>query len=317
VAYVSGTVTADELSALAANAPILCVKNALDDRAADSKWTTTGTDAGADISEAGYEAHKAHGRYSAVPTRAADQAPDVSAVYLNVNLTDTLGNLIDMVAILGHNFGDVAGTVTVEVMIDDNSNFDNGTGTRKVLATFTPTTNQRLVSLDLNAADERYTNVKWLRVKVSSTSPFNATNVLPHIGYLLLGRRRQLSAKGNEPITLLSLSTKKKVFTADDGSTSDFVSAERRATGRFAWTSQLGSDKFSMDDYQTLLSWYREGGHKRAFLWIEDPTAAPAYAPWAKTGASYGFEGTQTSDVYDIGLSWGEQKPYVDPEANP
>lgn len=319
--YSADTVSSSEQSAQAADKPILCAKNALDDRSAisgDPKWTTDGLSTGTDVTDPIYPASMAYDRFIHAATRPTDQS--VNTYHFNMKLDDSLGNVIDMFALLGHNLGtlatDTGSTISLTVTIDDNGSFNNSGGNRvNIVSESSVTSDQRIVILSLAGAFGSYTDVQWIRVTITATggTGFSGTD-LPRFSEILLGKRRQLSSKPNAPHDPYNLQTMTYSFVTDDGTETNKVRGSRQAIIEADWTAS-DSDPFTLDDAATLLSWWRDCNGHKAGLWVGNPNSDQNYAHWVKPPRKLARPFVE-AQIRPIKLVLTECKEYVDVEVN-
>lgn len=175
--WTSAALRSDESTALAADKPMVLAPTPPPDTAV--RWTTTGTQAGADKTLTGYPAARFNDGFPHLLTK-----PNAAAAtnYINMDF-GTSGLEFDAIAIMGHNF-DTISLTTVQLELDDGSPPDGTFGAVESLTALT------LVGSDdrvLQLFSLRYSDVRYARLKLVA-----AGAVTPQIGELLILRRTQL-----------------------------------------------------------------------------------------------------------------------------
>lgn len=307
MAWSSAALTADEVTYAAANKPILVGIQALESPQI-ARWDADGdASGGGDISATGFPARWSYDRRTGKRTKPNAGAATQYLVYqLNASPDD-----VDCAFIQDHNFGTI-GALTVTLEIADVATFTGGTF--QTLATWTPgTSNNRLASLSLKHTGSvalRYSGLSYVRIKTTGGSH------TPEIGEVWLGRRRQLKHKPNEPYADLAnhFIGSQRLFETKSG----LPAVSVRHRGRRVLDARVNP---SDTTYHTAVrSWFRDTNWgTRAFVWVEDPAAAPA---------SYNLVRLDQPDLYfplisgtaerEFTIKALEQGPdFLDPELNP
>ena len=321
MAYASTTKSAAEQTAQAADKTLFVTRNTLRSLAADPAWTTG---AGASADASGYSASFACDGIADNPTHPAVQSPTVSTYRWTANLTTSpngVDNVIDSVAILGHNFHTIArqlsATITVNVEIANSSAFDAG-HQYLLLYQWTVTgayTCPRLVALNLTSNYGRYTAVPWLRVVVASTVAFDGDH-LPEIGEVFAGRSRQLGRRPDRPWDPRSSTTQLSRQRAKTGAVSTYELYSHVSDAKLLYSAHDGTDNATnLDDVATLESWYQDTYAGRdPFVFVDSPNTSPAQAQLVALDPP-----TRKLDFFDINIGQIEiplleYPPFLGPE---
>lgn len=310
MAYVIGTVTTPELVAEDADKPLFVGTNVLDDQTVDPEWRTSGSWAtGTDITDGGAATNR---RLSdrGMRSPARPNSGSYTTVYLILDLvagTDS-EHTIDVVAILGHNFRFLPGTVTVSLELSDSSSF----ASPHVAETWTgPFTDARLIALSLGGGlSERYTNVRYARLKLVTTNGPGFT-VAPSISELILGRRRQMSYQGNRPFLDDPQGSDNDDFQAANRSTTRYNLSEGFSDRTREW-QYGGADSAGLVQRDELRSLWNECGRgKNPILYIEHPSSDPGVAHYYLIDPAV-FEPEYVGPIEQtVSLSFKEQPPFV------
>lgn len=268
MAYSTGSVSAGNQSAIAANKPLFMVSKTAAGMAqalARSEWRTTGSfSSGSDQTATGYSTARSYDHFPAVETM-----PDNSTTpnYLIFDF-GTPGIAFDSVAIVGHNFGSMLTTVSVDIEIANDTAFSSGLRTIGTIASMTA---GRVCWLSLGipagASFEAYTGVQYARVKMTGIDR------VPTIGQVVFGTRYQMSQRSNVPYDDQEFHSNVVDFVSQGGHLSRYVRHSGRRDFNLAWTP-TGADAYGLDDLTTLRSWFAaiEYGSK-PFLFIDQPEA--------------------------------------------
>lgn len=175
MAWSSAALSADELAQMAADKPILGGSQVLED-ATDAQWRQSGSFAsGSDETDSDWPARRAYDRQDYLQTR-PDSSQNTWYMIFQLPAVE-----FDFLAIFNHGMG--GETVSAEVA-DDNAFSTNLQEIYSVTAG-----GGRIVSFSLKHTGSdalRYSSVDYFRLKVVGT------NILPRLGEIWLGRRRQL-----------------------------------------------------------------------------------------------------------------------------
>ena len=227
-----------------------------------SEWRTGGSfAAGADATDANYQARRAYDGFTDLATR-----PNAAGVtwYYMIDAS-TAGVTFDGAMILGHNFGTIGG-LTVTLQISDSSTFVTNLID---IAVWTPgTSNVRLVDLVLESGGEtaqRYSTVPYVRLKITGTSG------VPEIGELVLFKRMQLQYKPSIPYDDQKLWQNSGQFLSASGVRQDYV---RSRAGRRLEASLTVTSTAKIAEVRTWFDDTQQG--TRPFVWSENPNSAPS-----------------------------------------
>lgn len=251
--------SSNETTWLADGKPLLGHNAALEARVAGNvtaKWVTGGTWAGSDVTDSAYPASRALDDLTQLPTRP-------TSTYTTIYLLFDFGSAgidFDAVGIIGHNAASGS-----SVQYDLQHADDNAYSTNLVtLATFNPSDNGRLVDLTIDGAAQRYSGVRYARLKITAGGAYK-----PEISEVLFIRRRQLEFAPFRPY--------------DSGELVQSSSAWRSESGaRVAYTRNSGQRALNAPffvrstELTGLKAWrrsIREGAD--GFVWIEDPSSSP------------------------------------------
>lgn len=253
MAFGSGALTANEIADFAADKPLAAVQTV--PMGSDVRWTEVGTFVATDRTDADYPTSWAYDGYPDYKTQ-----PDSTAASTWYLIYDFgAGNEIDLdcAFIIGHNFGTLSLT-TVQVEIADDSLF---TVNLTTIADFgSPADDTRLVDYSLNAL--RYTNIRYLRLKLSRGSNFT-----PEIGELFLGRRRQLGRKPDRPFDDYARARRASVAETLGGKTHSVLHYDGKFMLEASWI---------LDDATYVSDWKAFGqACTGPFVWSYDPTTYP------------------------------------------
>lgn len=276
MAWVSASLTADEVAAAAANCPMLIGTNILDRSTVPSEWRVSGSWAsGADVTESGSPTRLAYDRIQKLPTRASVVGATEISLMFKLSPGSTPAASFDMVAILGHNFDLISNLTNVRVEIADDTAFSTRL---QVVTAWTSFTKQRLIDVDINdglTALQRFSAVDYLRVRCTASSAFT---VLPKIGELICGRRRQLPFKANTPFLNQPLISESADFKSPSGNTVRHANFKGAANGAYSWTLGRFPGGTLEAEVQWRAFWDDIDHGEKPFLYIENPGAAPATA---------------------------------------
>lgn len=185
---------------------------------------------------------------------------------------------IDAVAILGHNFADLPGTITVGLYIADNEAFSsNLAGIASWVLSGSGKTSRRLVDLELGSAPgNRYSGVRYGGLLIQTDSTFSASEP-PRIGELFLGRTRALARQPDRPGDVYRRVSDVGWIGSDDGDASGYSRAVGRRELDLTWTSDendaLGDDLATWDE---IFEDTEDG--TQPFVFIPHPTTDPTDA---------------------------------------
>jgi len=265
--YTSAELSAADIASAAADRPILLGRNWVRG-INDLDWRTTGRfDTGSDAPDAAGPTSYAYDDHDHRQTYPASAQ---TIWYLLIDLGDTDPGIVDTVVILNHNLGTLT-NVQTDIQIADNNAFNSNLIT---VATQTPTTDKRLVFpalFDTGSVARRYSDVRWMRIKFGAGG-----GVVPRVGEVIIGRRRQLKHKPLLPLEKLGYRGSQQRSEAGSGASTSysFYKGRRKISHTYpahedAYKSDLEAFFVSDTDYGTL-----------PFIMIPDPATAPTDAIW-------------------------------------
>lgn len=292
------------------DAPVFIARNVLWNQDVAAEWRTTGSWAsGSDVTAAGQLTSRASDGKLNEFTSPSDQTS--SAYYLMWQLTTP--NFFDAVTILGHNWADLNGTVTIRMQIDTVNNFASPT----TLFTTAPTINGRYANWDFGAASVTHEDYVYLRLQILSTETFTT---MPRVSEVMLGQRRQMGRKGDRPYVERATGSDSERFRAGSGASVDYVHSEGGDVLPRIWRPFDGNDvTIGLDDSQTLVDFWRDCGRgTKAFAYAENPSSDQSGVHWMKASEGSRLEERKVGpNMYAMGISMEEESPFLDPERNP
>lgn len=271
--YAATTVSAAEQAARARDVPNLVANNVLERYVALPQWRVSGSWAsGTDISDNDtYPVWRAFDRQAHLYTQPTTVNGETEVSFLlDLTAGTTDADTIDSAFVVGHNFHLLGGNLSVTLDISDVNTFSGADPSTLTLVTWTnPTTSQRFGTQNFVTTQARYTSVRYLRLRIRKTSG-TFSSVIPKIGELWIGRRRQLGRFPKTPWDEASTQSSFADFVADGGTR---VRYAKNRGGRvlepsfWATTSDGGIDTIT-----TLRAWWNdcEQGTK-ASLFVESP----------------------------------------------
>jgi hypothetical protein len=166
----------------------------------------------------------------------------------------------DCVFLIGHNAGTLSLVNDLVLEVADNNDF---TGNLTSVANFgTPTDDTRLADLTMNGGNNRIT-AQFIRLKFDKTG----TNIIPEIGELILGRRRQLEWKPDRPFDDSRMRDRSATSTTKGGISHKTIWSRRQCILDAQW---LIDDSTYESDWQQF---YRDADG--SFVWCYDPNTTP------------------------------------------
>ena len=280
-------------------------------------WTLSGNYLlGEDITAIGFPTNRASDGHVNVITKPATFSNTTISLVWRVKLT--AGHNVDTVGILGHNFDDLPGTVSISIDFDNVNNF---TGVNLGVATATIADAKRLIFDNLDdegVPNRQYILPEYIRIKITSTSALGGSGAIPQIGMVIMGRRKQLSVKPDRPYEPTPMQSNVVTTVFDDGDETEFVLAERLAVIPVSWQFENLPNVGDLNDPATLLAFWRDtkGGSKK-FLWCENPFTDVRFAHFAKMQSPSFTQPFETFRKRLSGFTIKEMPPAVDVEFNP
>lgn len=278
MAYTAADLTADELTRLTANKPIISSKNK-GYPFTSAEWNGTGL-VGTNINDAAYPTSRSVDGHLPLITRPASVQP--TAMFLVFRFPSP-GIDFDFVVISKHNALSLGTDPNVLVFIADDGNFSVNALT---VASFSPvTTSKRLVNVKLqdNGAGtfRRYTGVEYARVKFSW---LGGGSFKPELGEVFFGRRRQLPRNPDVPWNDKRETSRVSDFETRSGLRTRFVFNKGRAERSAFMPLDSDADIAMMDSW-----WDDTEEGTEPFFWIENPNTTPSAYLMRNEEAAYNF----------------------------
>jgi len=273
---IKGSVSAGDQSAVAADKPLFIATNAAEFPQQTPQWRTGGNWAsGSDDTAAGYSGRRAYDRQPQNQTKATTSGTTFYLLFdLHTTSTDpSIGEAatIDAVAVLNHNLGTLltgADTATVSVQISETLSF---TINYTIASRAGINTDERIIFYNLGVPEggsfETYTGVRYARLKIETTTSI----IPPSIGQVILGRRRQVSARPDVPYDDQALASNTTDFVSESGTITRYTRYSGGRTFAPTWTP-TGSDAYSLDDVTTIRQWFEDCSYgSKPFLYVDKP----------------------------------------------
>lgn len=278
MAWTSAAISSDEITAKGRGYPMLLGTNVLERYNELPQWRTSGVwSLGADSTSSAGPTRLAFDRVGLSQTfSVASGATTVSLIF---DLTTSASTSFDTIVILGHNFPSVVnlGEVSVDIANDDAFGAGN---VNNIVAwasasdwTATNGNPKRLIGTNLQngvTSPVRFSNVQYLRLKFDVS--IGVFTTLPKVGELWVGRRRQLTLKGEIPFADRPYNGEGATFRSQSGNAirhSLFSGASDRSV-----TFNTGGTAIGALDSTTQLRLFASDTNygAKSFLYIEDPS---------------------------------------------
>lgn len=308
----SNTLGSDELSALAADLPVFVPTNILRTSTVDPEWRTSGSWAsGSDQTNGSAYGWLAYDGKATTQTRPTTTG-SYTAISLLFDLTSSSGETgqIDSIAILNHNYADIAQLTGVYVEIDTANDFATNNET---IASWTSFDSQRLVTFtvsDGTSSPRRLDSVQYLRIRHTFSS---APSVAPTLGEVIVGRRFQFASKGNVAFPEYPLHS----MVSSHQSYSGVNTRHERYAGKFeaslSWT--LGGALYSgIDRTANALGVVRRSNYGvYPVLYCEDPTTSPRDSRLVYIGTDTNI--MQMGPLHrEVSFAFDEEPPFLEAE---
>lgn len=262
------------------------------------KWSATEDTAATDIAAVGFPASRAIDGFWVRPTK-----PNTGATVHHL-LFETSGATVDAAVVLGHNFEDAGGAVTVELATADDAAF---TSNRAVIATLTKTWTDARRAV-LLAGSDQYTNVDRISLKITAPSSF-----VPEVSEVFVGQRHQVATQPLPPYDDRALRADVRKLRASSG----VVTIVKRATGQLATKVDLllegTTERSELRDYFAGTDYGAQ-----PFVFVPKPLSEPQRAyvlepvngfRVANTRPPYTFR--HTFDAVEMGPYWENDRAAV------
>jgi hypothetical protein len=274
--YVTTPVAAAELVPLTFGVPFLMGTSLLESYQVQPEWRVSGSWASgtniADPTRSTLWGFDRRGHLGTGSTSINGQT-EVSYICDLVEGTDA-AHTLDTVFIWNHTFRLLGTNTRITLEIADSSDFVTN---NRVLATWDDPDDRPLLAFHLNGLgmdiDRRYTNVRYLRLRLRKTSGTFGAN-LPTFGELWCGRRRQLWYFPDVPIDFRSESADVVDFESKSGNRTRYVRSRGRR--RFNLVLRSGGVAEQVNQEQTLRDWFSdcyEGSRPSVFVIDTDDSA--------------------------------------------
>lgn len=265
MAYSNADIGADEVARAALDKPLLAIQ-ALPVSPTVVRWTEVGATTSTDRSLLGTNPPwRAYDGYPHYITKPDSTASNVWYLVFDFGA----GNEIefDCAFIIGHNFGTIGGLDDIPIEVDDSGAFGTALEIGNFAAGGAPTDDTRIALLTLKddgSVAERWSNVRYVRLKISNSGGGNFT---PEVSEFILGRRRQLEYKPTRPFDDVSL---------------HHQSARAETEGGVKHITRYNSNKFLLDGtFKTDTAAYASDLEeflktvRGTFVWVYDPNSSP------------------------------------------
>lgn len=283
MAFTGVALSAGEISAFAADKPILIGKNALEDRVQDSSWQIVEEEAIAtDLATTGFETGFAADGQHGVVTK-----PDTNAslsYYFKMELTETVNlvdNGIDGLGIFGHNFNALTNqsggpyVIVLDLQISNNADY---TAKTSIMGRTLPSGGDNrlpVVEYTLIGGFARWRKVRHIQLKITTTNPAGFGVDVPEIGQIVLAHRRQMSRQPLDPWDPRPWGAEQSQFRSDSGSSANYEFNAGGIITRPRWHPNPDDTVHNLDDTVTLQKFWRDVNYgPKTFYWTEKPFSA-------------------------------------------
>jgi hypothetical protein len=316
MAWSVADVPAADRASLASDKPLAITTNAVGPFSAVTpfQWSIVGGSfADADVSDPDFSTRRLCDGYGYLPSKPNASLSGMFRAWAMLRL-DT-SKPFDCAVILGHNFGALcAAGVLVTLEIADNDTF--GTNLTKLyqwgdVGAYV-TTNRRLTSYSLipiggGSAAQAISGAAYARIKVQ-TSDSTDFLVLPSIGEIILGRRRQLRRGGQHPNNYGSLKSASFDFVPKGGARTRYPAAKGQAYFNHRFTPAASAE---ISVFDSIFSDCDYG--QKPLVWVEKPTTEPSKA---LHGFGDSVKEKPLVDAYEVEyrINFEESSPFYETE---
>lgn len=271
----------------------------------DARWNADGNFATAADNNATYPPRRAYDSQSHIDTRSNTAVTSGNPQWLIFDAgTGEVFADFDCVMIGGHNLG--TNSATCNLYVANGANVSAGTQ----IATWSPSDDKRLVSLDLddaaNANPQRFTGARYVGIQITVLSgSFN-----PRIGEVWLGRRRQLSNNfrtGHNPDQAMSIITE---YESQSGVVQAYIGARdrRMVSGNYVTNTSAKAS--------TVIAIYSDSDDAtKPVVYVPDPNSAATTAYVMRLNKGTLMGGSQdSSTIRNWSFNMREAAPFFDRE---
>lgn len=271
------SLSASETAGLAADAPILVGANALE-LTEDERWSSVGSFVGGVTDEQAPAALARDGR--GAPSTAP--FPDGTAEPESWSLMWALpvnNRGVDLVGVFNTNLASIVSSVggTIEVRLEtaDNSTFTIGT---TVLRLWTLTTAAPGIDRLVGLLTQRARGQRWFRLRFtipSGTWPVTPS-LVPSVGEVWLGHRRQMPFRPQRPVDFEATDGAEDVVTSGGGLQVGAVDFRERGVFDLRW--RLRQDASGVEARDVMRAWWRDTRGGGRGLLLPRPSSEPGRA---------------------------------------
>jgi hypothetical protein len=306
MAWSSAALASYETSRLALDKPLVAVQT-IPASPTHCKWVDEGQIGAGDVttwtdrSASANPARRSHDGYPGYITKHSGATTD-DIYYLAFDFGATI--TFDCVFLIGHNAGTLSLVNDLVLQVADDNNFSTNLTT---MANFgTPTDDTRLADLTMNGGNNRITaQYAWLKFDKTGT------NIIPEVGELILGRRRQLEYKPDRPFDDSRLRTWASTARTQGNIAHKTIWSQRAFELEASW---MIDDSTYESDWQQF---HRDADGR--FVWVYDPSTSPQdwhFMSFEEDGLVMPEVGPSVREVSIHALEVGPESYHLDVELN-
>lgn len=301
MAYNVAVIGADELAAYGQDNPMFVGHNVIRD-AVDARWTSGGTQAGADITTPGSYAYRA---YDGRGTSDTHGSGTLSTIYFNVQIAPST---IDTVGLI---FLEPFASAEVTVQIANAGTFGGGDSVAAIVGPLSAQTGDPRIIYTSYAATARYTTVEYIRIRFVKDSGNWTTATLPKLAEFFAGQGRVLGIGWGFGSDLSPNIASVSTFEARSGDLTRYVNHHSRHVARHDQTLSSRSLRGGLDDPSTIRTLASESqSFTRPILYIPRPSSAVSRGLLGFVNGE-GLEMPQNDyDANDFTFAFDEQPPF-------
>lgn len=317
----ASTLGADELSALAADLPLIVPNNILRTSTVEPEWrrdasSPSWTSATADQTVSGSPGRLTYDDKGNSQTQSETTglgSGTLGALIYNLAPSSTDAGQVDTIAIINHNFAALGSALSqVDVQVSTLNTFANVGVDTWTIATWSSFDTQRLVSFTVSdgaSSPRRLHTIQYVRILFTYAS---APSVGPAIGEVVMGRRYQFGSKADLPFPEYMYSSLHSDIEMEDGTRSRTKLHGGRFAASHKWT--LGGMRYpGIDRVANAKSIIDESDDfARTVLYCEAPSTYPR-STYLVSADSEGV--TQHGPLHhEITIQMAEQPPFLKSE---